>query len=98
MLRTSFLAVMTIAILGVLDTSQAQTADQAQKGLTCQLDEAGMESALARRIGGLGVTIGDYQNCVSFCKGNFPADSTALIECIKGCRDVKAAPTAVILR
>ena len=27
---------------------------------------------IARRAGGFGVTLNDYQQCVSFCKTNFP--------------------------
>ena len=97
MFRT-LLIVASVAVLALPTQGVAQTAAE-QKPLTCQVDGTEMESALMRRIaGGLGVTIGDYQNCVSFCKANFPADSNALIECIKGCRDIKAAPSAVILR
>jgi hypothetical protein len=32
----------------------------------------------------MGITLGEYKECVSFCRG-LKDDSTAQIECIKGC-------------
>ena len=86
-----FAVLMIAATLFVLPAAaqerQPEGMSRPDRPVTADDLRAVLRDFIARRAGGLGVSLGDYIQCVNHCKTTFP-NEPSLSTCISGCKDI----------